>query len=417
MLRPFSQPARLPNVGSLLAVVSPTAADLYVNGKRLARVTGVGVPDLKPGRYEVEARWPDGRRRSAVAEVEPGQRATVVLSCDLQTLSRQVVAPDGGSNSQLFTDRNGRIWLVWDDMCGGNLTHLDVESNLYYATSIDGTGWSRPRRMPMSLLDCDTMPILQQDRRGVFWLLWVSNRDPNAPKTPWIASSPNGVEWSFPRKLVLPEAKKGESASWTITTIMPRPAFAIDARNIFWLIWQGCLMRSEDAVHWQVDPLWQTRDNRTPGDVWECHLFAPADGLLLVANPGSTLWRLEGGQRWRKLGCLCDWSFSENAGNAACRGDGTVLTVTQYFGEKAGVGTSLGLCIRQFATDGPKPKPLCFESAGSMSFHPCLASLPGGRILVAFGSKDGLVATVLRKAEAEDDVQDGKSTGQAKGQR
>jgi TolB-like protein len=416
VLRPFSPPTRaLPKVGSLTVLGQPPSANLYiyVNGRRYGPGRGVGIPNLQPGRHEVEARWPDGRRRSAVVEVVPGQTAVVELNCEahMQTLSRRVIAPDGGSNSQLFTDRNGRIWLVWDNVSQGNLMHLDVESNLYYATSTDGASWSRPRRLPMSLLNCDATPLLQQDRRGVFWLLWVSNRDPNAPKTPWIASSPNGIEWSFPRKLVLPDAKKPESATWPINTIMPRPGFAIDARNVFWLIWQGCLMRSEDAVHWQVDPLWETRDDRTPGDVWECHLVAAADGLLLVANhlvannPISSLWRLEGERRWRTLGSLNEPpGASEYAGNAASLSDGTVLTVS---GDE---------CLREFATDGSKSKPLGFKPVNIMPFHPSVAPLPGGRILVAFGSKDGLVATVLRKVEA-DDTQDGKSISPTKGQK
>ncbi len=167
--------------------------------------------------------------------------------------------------------------------------------------------------------------------------------------------------------------------------------------------------------HWQVDPAWLTRDTHTIGDVWDCHLFAADGGLLLVANPDSTLWRRESGQHWRKLGCLPAWGSSENAGNAACQSAGTVLTVTEYHGEKEGVGTTHGLCIREFAADGLKSKLQSFESCGNRPFHPSVAPLPGGRILVAFGTKDGLVATVLRKVEA-DDIQDGKSTGQVKGQ-
>ncbi len=400
LLRPFSQHVPLmPKIGSLQLFAQPTAADLYVNGRRLTHATNVISFGLQPGRYAVEARWSNGRRRSAIVDLAPQQRATILLNCDVETLSRQVVTPDAGSNSYLFTDRNGRIWLLWDDICRGGVARADAESNLYSATSMDGTTWSRPRRLPMSLLDCDTMPILQQDRRGIFWLLWVSHRDPGAPTTPWIASSPNGIEWSFPRKLALPEAKKGESASWPNTTAIPRPAFAIDARNVFWLMWQGCLMRSEDAMHWQVDPKWLTRDTRAIGDVSDCHLFAATEGLLLVANPGPTLWRLDDGSRWRTLGSLMDSPRgTEHAGNAASLIDGTVVTVSQYSFRNS---TEVGLCIREFTADGSKSMPLGFESAGNHPFHPSIASLHSGRILVAFGSKDGLVAAVLRKIEGQ----------------
>jgi hypothetical protein len=306
-----------------------------------------------------------------------------------------------------------------------------VESNLFCANSGDGGNWSRPRRLPVSSLDCDTTPILQQDRRGVFWLVWVSSRAPKAPKSLWIASSPNGMEWSFPRQIVLPETKGDDLARWR-GTHMPRPAFAIDARNVFWLVWQGWLMRSEDASHWQIDSVLQTGEygpQRTASGAWgdlhgiwadnmcskSYHLSRAADGLLLVADfhpkdvsqMGPMLWRRGDSQRWEPLGYLNEppKDAFEHAGSAAGRSDGTTLTVTR---------DNAGLFVREFMVDGSKSEPLCVESYLTKPFHPSVAPLPDGRFLLAFGSKDGLVVTLVQKDQSAARVKDRKAAGQPK---
>ncbi len=414
-LRPWSRPAKTPAIGGYRVNVIPPVADLYINGKRHdRREWSLGFSHSPPGRYEVEARWPDGRRRAAILQLESGQQIEVMLNADVNVLSRKVVAPDG-SNTYLQTDRTGRIWLLWDQV-GNDELHLNAESNLFCATSSDGTHWSQPRRLPVSSLDCDATPILQQDRRGVFWLLWVSNRDSKAPKSLWIASSSNGFEWSFPRKVVLPETEQSDLDRWR-ETHLPRATFAIDERNVFWLVWQGWLMRSDDAIHWQVDSVLRTGENSVmptwADNMWHkgYYLLPAAGGLLLVANfmpkdmsqAGAMLWRREGGQRWEPLGYLKSPQYTEPPGAGACRSDGAIVTITQG---------NAGLFIRKFMADRSKSESLCVESNLTGPFHPSMALLPGDRFLVAFGSKDGLVATVLRNDRAVTSVKDGGPANQ-----
>ena len=379
-LRPWSQPAKISEVGGCFSVNAlPDGANLYINGKSWGRsMPGESFSDLPTGRYEVEARWPDGRRRLVVLHLVRGQHANVLLNADVNTLSRQVLASDG-SNTYLLTDRSGRIWLLWDQVCrDDDLSHLNAESNLFCANSSDGVNWSRPRRLPVSSLDCDTTPILQQDRQGIFWLVWVSSRDPKAPKSLWIASSPNGMEWSFPRKIVLPETEKDDLARWR-ETHLPRPAFAIDTRNVFWLVWQGWLMRSEDASHWQVDSMLRTSDDGWADNMCDkgYHLSSTASGRpLLVANfepkdasrRGPMLWRRGDGQRWEPLGYLNQPPNDafEPSGSAAGRSDGTILAVTQ---------DDARLFVREFMADGSKSKPLCVESYLTRPFHPSVAAI------------------------------------------
>ena len=87
-------------------------------------------------------------------------------------------------------------------MADGNFMQVNQQADLFCATSLDGVTWTQPRRLPVSSFACDVHPVLQQDRRGTFWLVWTSNRGSEAAgRRLWIASSPNGVDWSFPRQI------------------------------------------------------------------------------------------------------------------------------------------------------------------------------------------------------------------------
>jgi hypothetical protein len=214
-------------------------------------------------------------------------------------------------------------------------------------------------------------------------------------------------------------------------THLPRPAFAIDERNVFWLVWQGWLMRSDDASHWQVDSVLRTGEygaTRTSDGGWGdndgiwadnmCnkgyYLSPAAGGLLLVAEfepkdvspTGAMLWRRGGGQRWEPLGYLNSPPkyASGPPGASAYRSDGAIVTITT---------SNAGIYLREFMADGSKSEPVCVDSYWTAPFHPSVAPLPDGRFLVAFGSKDGLVATVLQKDQAAS-VKNGGAAGQPK---
>jgi TolB-like protein len=411
-LRPWTQAAKIPEVGTYQVNFQPQVVEVYVNGKQHNffhddksvgfSSSGLVLYNEPTGRYEVEARWPDGRRRSTAFDIVKAKRGGVFLNADFKELSRQVLATEG-SNPHFFTDSSGRIWLLWDQFCRNDSSSFNVESNLFCANSLDGMNWSRPRRLPVSSLDCDATPILQQDRSGVFWLVWVSSRDTKTPKSLWIASSPNGVEWSFPRKIFLPETDKQDLARWR-EDHLPRPGFAIDARGIFWLVWQGWLMRSEDARQWRVDSALRTSEGDSQADNYSYkshHLYGSPKGLLLVADEyrkdrsqwASVVWRRCDAKPWERLGDITQRLQShKHSGSVAVEEDGSILSVALCFG---------GLWRREFMADGAASEPLCVESHLTKPFHPSIASLPDRRFLLAFGSKDGLVVTLLQKEPLE----------------
>jgi TolB-like protein len=400
-LRPWVKPAKIAESGWLSVRLLPDRAELLINGKSKGKVNGgrsySGIPS---GRYDVEARWSDGRRRSATIQLDRGQRVDVFLNAHVETVSRHALGTEG-SGTYLMTDRTGRIWLLWDQLTPSSyVMNVRKQSDLFCATSSDGVHWSRPRRLPASSLACDFNPVLQQDRRGTFWLAWISDRGPKATRNVWISSSPNGVEWSFPRKLVLPETDENALATWRSTRI-PRLAFAVDARNVFWLIREGSLMRSDDAVTWQVDSELAAKDQEWPGEMRPgnyYHLRSDAAGRLILVSdfrgPGNSAagpmaWRRSLAGRWEPLGYLSEAPNSNwHAGSAVAQNDGSILAVARH---------NSGLFVRRFTAAGAKSEPLCVESHLRKPFNPSIAPLPGGRLLVAFGSKDGIVAAVFHK--------------------
>jgi TolB-like protein len=129
MLRPWSQPAKVPEVGSFQVNFLPPVADLQINGKLYRHINGgLALVNEPTGQYEVNVRWPDGRRRSATFQITKGKRGELLMNADVNNetvlagspLSRQILAPDG-SNTYLLTDRTGRIWLLWDQVCRNDM--------------------------------------------------------------------------------------------------------------------------------------------------------------------------------------------------------------------------------------------------------------------------------------------------------
>ena len=393
-LRRWTGPVEVPRIGGLQVHVLPEGAEPFHNGKSRGHVKqGLALLRIPAGEYTVEARWPDGRRRSAVVQLEEGRRVQVWLNADLKIASRKVVALRG-SYPSLLTDRAGRFWLVWDEHDQGSIMDSNKESSIYCATSPDGLQWSRPRRLPVSSLSCDFAPILRQDRRGVYWLIWISERGPKAEKNLWIASSSNGVEWSFPRKVALPVEVQGNLAGWREGRL-PYIAFTIDSRNVFWLIWHGWLLRSDDAAAWQVDAELRTGAN-SPDRVMageHYHLTCDAAGRLVLLTSrhggsfGAELWRRSLRGDWASIDHLTD-GHSYHAGSVACRRDGSMLAVTPHGAD---------LYVHEFGPEGSGCEPVAVESYLSKPYHPAIAPLADGRWLVAFGSSDGIVATVVHK--------------------
>lgn len=393
-LRPWTEPAEVPQIGSFQVNVLPEGAELFRDGKSRGHVKqGRAYLRIPTGEYTVEARWHDGRRRSKVFQIEQGRRIQFCLNADVQTVSRKIVAPRG-SYPCLLADRSGRFWLVWDEYRPDRYTNNNKESSLHCATSSDGTEWSRPRRLPVSSLGCDFAPILQQNRHGVYWLVWISDRGSEAEKNLWIASSANGVEWSFPRKVALPKEVLRHLSDWRGSR-NPRIAFTIDSKNTFWLVWHAWLLRSDDAVTWQVDCELRTEKESPDHTMSGKHYHLSCDAsrrLLLLTNRfnsglGAELWRRSHLGTWESIDCITD-TRTQHPGNAASRDDGSILVVTPHGSD---------LQVHEISTEGNRPAPATVETYLILPFHPTIAPLADNRWLVAFGSTEGIVAAIFRK--------------------
>jgi hypothetical protein len=227
----------------------------------------------------------------------------------------------------------------------------------------------------------------------VYWLVWISERGSKAEKNLWIASSSNGVEWSFPRKVAMPEEVLGDLAGWREGRL-PCIAFTIDRRNVYWLIWRGWLLRSDDAMTWQVDCALQTGDKHPDLQNVDRHYHLSCDAagrLLLLANRhggdrGAELWRRTHRGDWDSVDRLTD-KHSYHMGSAACRQDGSILIVTPY---------RSSLHVHEFDHEGNRLEPVMVESYLSKPFHPAIEPMADGRWLVVFGSSDGIVAAVFQ---------------------
>lgn len=383
--------------------IFPEEADLYVNGQQQRRVTrGAAYHDVEPGKYHVELRWEDGRHRATTINVEPRRWSSAFLNAGLEPLLNHQVASTG-SNSQLLVDHSGRIWLVWDDSAAdGQIMHVNRQADLYCATSLDGMAWTEPRRLPVSSFACDLHPVLQQDRRGMFWLAWVSNRgSETAERQLWIASSPNGVDWSFPRRLEFPEPVAKEMERWRGSNVISF-GFVIDQRDEFWMVVQGWLLRSSDSVTWKPDSVLRTvgggKDNLSwSGKTYQLSV-SPGNDLLLVDNfvgrqgdsATSALWRRQQSGEWLRVGDLtAPPEICGHGGTAASLPDGSTVTV---------IGLSKGVQFREFnASDHPEA-PIPVTSFGAKPFHPSITVLPDGKYVLAYGSTEGLLSVVVQKA-------------------
>ncbi len=381
----------------------PDEGVLYLNGeKRLRASKGVAFRNIELGTYDIEVRWDDGRKRSTSITVETGHAKNAFLNADLDVISQQQISPSG-CQSQLLVDHGGRIWLLWDDsMTDGFAMQINQQADLFCVTSLDGVTWTSPRRLPVSSFACDLHPSMQQDRRGTFWLAWISNRgSEEAGHRLWIASSPNGVDWSFPRQVEFSDI----SATALERLRSARPisfGFAIDHCNEFWLAVGGALFRSDDAVTWKEESTLRTVDggkDNIPFARKSYHLAVAANNdLLMVDNfvgrqgDGATsqLWRRHSSGEWHRMGDLAvPATISWHGGSAVPRRDGSVVTIT---------GVSSGIQVREFDTSGTPTAPLEVASYLNKAFHPSLAILPGGRYLAVYGSTDGLIASVFQRA-------------------
>jgi len=417
-LRPWSGPEKpwlftMGPHGRLFVEVAPPMADLYVDGKHITRardrmilyeesarrpqvpdgpvrhgvritqnITDPHLPRLTAGEHELEVRWSDGRRARRTFRIgTDGEVRLFVTPPDTPC-----IFPGTASHPRLLVDGANRIWCVWDQSIRGEQAEQpSLPSDLWAATSPDGTAWSRPRRLPVSSTALDMQPVLQQDREGTYWLVWLSDRDPEDPKRPWIASSADGRQWSFPRKVDLPVIDKVEARQWR-QLHAPRHAFLIDPDGTFWIVWRWRLYRSEDGKRW-TDVDWFRRISAIPQDA-SYGLVPDAQGRLLLSvctdRPSrGSLWRREGLGRWTRAARFSKPRRTRWAGMDRTSDGGWVVAYQSngIWLRTCDAAGSWAPPVRIAANDGP-----------NRHYHPTLAMLPGGKCIVAYASPKGLMA-------------------------
>jgi len=375
--------------------VIPTDGQITIDGVRQG-VIGVNFhanaesPAARPGEHIIVVRWPNGVVKSEKLSVVEGE-PDLVLNSRCERLSHAALAPLG-SHPYFLLDRQQKIWLVWDQ--DQSIEHgftPNNDSDLYAATSSDGLHWSKPRRLPVSSsIARDSKGQLQQDPQGVFWLVWLAYRDQK--KTLCIAHSADGIAWSFPRTIVLPDSVKSWEFDWHQT---PHACgFVIDRQGTFWLEWESYLLRSNDAKNWEVNSSLNTND-RSHGDNWgrgkTCVLAVDAlDNLLMLtptwsrtpADMAATLWRRSEGD-WHKLGRAADGSeIPIHAGSVSAGRDKSIIMATAI---------GKGIIVRQWRPSAQALEPLLLTNHNHAPSTPAILQLPDGRVLLSYAEAEGIV--------------------------
>ena len=409
-LRPWSgtkeKSKKIPKYGRLDLTYYPQPKKIYLDGidvckeifnfseERSVPERRIRYNELLPGEHIVEIVWPDGRILSKKFQIRPGKTEKVTLHLeDLHIISRKKVA-DKATYTYLMTDHKGKVWLLWDQS-GINpvymLTPKDT-SNLFYATSTDGVVWSKPKIFSFSSVELDMHPILQQDSRGTYWLIWVSARNVDSPKWLWTCSSKDGLKWSFPHKINLPIDNKYDVQDWNKIRA-PSFGFTIDGYDNFWLLWQKRLFRSTDGQAWVevesvnirgLDPEYGTPNHFfLTHDRFDTlllfvkhHLYVKKDDSEKTRlNIGRALWQRKEQGSWINLasfpgGLICSGSICKNENG-------------QYVAAYGGVSS------RVYCRDKGWSEPIAI---GGGNF-PSIAPLGNGRYVVAY-SDGGVFATV-----------------------
>lgn len=298
----------------------PTRWAYDENGEPMYTYKGqpVFLMSFNPGEHKAQIYWPDGRCETMKFYVEPDSTVELFFDAINSDQSFYHKFSQHGSNLNLFVDSHQKIWLLWDeaykiDENFGLSDEPDQESDLFYAVSTDGKNWSKPKRLQLSSSLLDMKPILQQDRTGTYWLIWISSRDTEDPQRLWIASSANGKKWTFPRKVTLPVTE--EDIERAREENYPSFAFTTDNRNTFWLVWQERLFKSDDAKEWKEAEDLSSANGLELSGSWggfgEYSLNCDRSNHLLLMAEHKENWGTNLGDKfalWRR-GNIGKWEF------------------------------------------------------------------------------------------------------------
>ena len=361
-----------------------------------------GIP-VSSGEHEARVVWSDGSRKSTAFVIEPDEQEQITVLRDnpFVRLPEPVVAR--GSHPHLFFDRDGKLWLYWDEAESHRLVgEPSEESDIYFSVSSDeGRTWSKPRMCPVSALGLDVHPILQQDRSGTYWLVWCSGRDISDPLALWMSSSRDGHRWQHPRKLRIPasdESDPDDLVRWRQSRFR-QFEFFIDREDVFWLRWQRYLSHSSDGHTWSnAKPLEiGGEDARFQGT------YAPQYFLGLSHEGTRFLYaqlgrKLDHGRREGVFAVSSDgrsWSGPVVLQPGGSPREGFVLKrvgesyLLTYVGGK-------GIFCRLSEEGLRWGEPFLVESNRVMPWCPSLAVSRSGRCVLAYASRQGIVIAAAR---------------------
>lgn len=384
---------------------SSPPAKVYFDGERIFR-SSRSAPrsgfdrDISPGKHVVEVYWQDGSHKLKEFYVQTGKTTEIFFHKGQEILSQSKVA-DKRSNIYLYTDRKGKIWLLWDDsgIMPTRMNHPRESSDIYCATSHDGVEWSPPQRLSVSSSEMDMKPILQQDSKGIYWIVWCSHRDPDEPKWLWISSSVDGTKWSFPRKIDLP-ADIQMGFLWKEVVYLPH-SFSIDMEGNFWLIWQCSLLKSIDMKTWtQVDVFSRLFDMEKPFRTagFLCHDYA--NRLLVLAGKHKRIKRNDGSGRTRGISTQTLWLQREegmwkNLGDIANDRILGISLATSHSLYVIAYSTYKGIFLKSFDSSIGWSQEFQVESYISEPAFPSVTVLPDGQIVLSYSCKEGIITKLV----------------------
>ncbi len=366
----------------------------------------VAIRSFTVGEHTAEIYWPDGRCETKKFYIGPGGVVEVFFETANSDQSFYHEFSQQGSNLNLFVDHHQKVWLLWDQAYKthknyGPASNPDQESDLFYATSTDGKNWSKLNRLQLSSSLLDMRPVLQQDRSGTYWLVWISSRDSNDPQRLWIASSANGEKWTFPRKVSLPVTEKDIIRARGMN--YPSFAFTIDNQDTFWLIWEKRLFNSTDAKEWieaealspanglDLEPGW--------GGYGEYSLSCDkSNHLLLLAKHKETMissWGTNAGGKvalWHR-GNTAKWEFlgfvaEERLRSFCMDANGEHITLLVDKGNE-------GLLLRTYDDASGWSEFKKIDDVPNFASNNAIASLGKNRYIAAYDDKQGITVLFL----------------------
>jgi hypothetical protein len=356
-----------------------------------------------PGKYFVEAFWKDGSHQSQEVYIKPGGTTSIFLHNGKKIISQYTVA-EQGCFTNLYSDHRGNIWLLWDQagIRPGQRDYPSEGSDIYYVTSRDGIVWSQSQKLSISSSELDMKPTLQQDPQGVYWLIWCSSRDADSPQSLWMASSSDGVKWSFPSKVPIQfptfmDYKKLEDL------FENHYAFSIDRNGQFSISWFGHYYTSSNGEAWHEDSL-PFGDPKPVNDMFfspESMIHDDTNQLMFLQIRTKQIDRKDGSGDKRGIRTRILWLQQDNREwkNLGDLGEDDILNASLASNRNHCVvvySTLEGIFMKEYNLNTKWSNRSQIESYVINPVYPSVFVLPDGNATIAYSCKEGVVVKLIK---------------------